>query len=160
MGKTQIFYINNHGFTLDQLITATAIMGILSAIAVPSLNGMFRRQTIEQAVAVVEATMREAQRQAMRNSTSCNVVFGTDTVATACADGSINRTETLPENVTMTNTFTVPAANTAQFSFRGTVSGLGAVQLAMAGSTSRCVNVGTIIGAIRNGTVNGGNCIV
>jgi len=59
--KSKIFFINQ-GFTLIELMIVVAIIGIISAIAIPSYNGYITSGRITQCANEV-ATIRLAQKQ-------------------------------------------------------------------------------------------------
>jgi len=65
---------NNEGFTLIEILVILIIIGILSAIAVPSFLAMLNRSKVNDALSQTRGALQEAQREAMRKSKTCTVV--------------------------------------------------------------------------------------
>ena len=65
---------NDQGFTLIEILTVLLIIGILSAIAVPSFLGLLNRGKVNNAVAKARGALQEAQRESIRKSKTCTVV--------------------------------------------------------------------------------------
>ena len=61
----------NLGFTMTEIVIIALVIGILSAIAMPSLNRMLESVRIEQAIASVRTTVSQSQRAAIRNREYC-----------------------------------------------------------------------------------------
>ena len=65
------------GFTLIEMIVTVIIVGILSAITAPSLIGLFDQMRVKDGLRQIESSLKEAQRQAMRHGSSCEVTLKT-----------------------------------------------------------------------------------
>ena len=63
----------DRGFTLIEFIVILMIVGILSAISVPSFLGMLNRNKVNNALAQVQGALQEAQTEARRRSKRCTV---------------------------------------------------------------------------------------
>lgn len=79
---------NRHqGFTLIELLVVLAIIGILTALAVPSFNTMLMKRTVRSAALSLVNDIRYARSEALRRSDSvtiCNLAPGKlDTCADA-----------------------------------------------------------------------------
>lgn len=71
--KSQPKPFTNSGFTLPETIAVAIIIGIVAAIAVPSLLGFWRQQRVKTALVETTGAIKEAQRQAMRQGRLCRV---------------------------------------------------------------------------------------
>jgi len=65
------------GFTLAENLIILVIVGILAAIAIPNIRGMYNQAQVNQATNMVRGAMQEAQREAMRKSKQCKIKFDT-----------------------------------------------------------------------------------
>jgi prepilin-type N-terminal cleavage/methylation domain-containing protein len=63
----------NRGFSLPELLAAIVIIGIIAALAAPNLIGLLSRNRVNDALWEIEAAIKEAQRQAMRQGKSCRI---------------------------------------------------------------------------------------
>lgn len=85
------------GFTLIEVLVIILIVGILSAISIPSFVNLIDKVNLNNAVSEVRASLQTAQRDAIRKSQICTVGINslTRTVMSYCT--SDNRD--LPKNV-------------------------------------------------------------
>ena len=67
----------NSGFTLIEMITVVIIIGVIAAITSPNLLGLLYQNRINQAMRQIEGAVREAQKQATRQSKTCKIRFTT-----------------------------------------------------------------------------------
>lgn len=75
---------SNQGFTLIESLVVIAMVGIISAIAVPNLLSMVNRSRVNSAQADIQGVLQEAQRQAIRNSRSCYMTLNNNSVTGDC----------------------------------------------------------------------------
>ena len=61
------------GFTLVEMLAAAVVVGILTALATPSLTGMLHRSRITDGTAKIVGAIKEAQKLAVRNSRACSI---------------------------------------------------------------------------------------
>lgn len=64
------------GFTLIEMMVAVAIMGILAAVAFPSLQTMLRNSEVRNAAESVVNGLQRARAEAVSRNTNVNLVFG------------------------------------------------------------------------------------
>ncbi|WP_227498713.1 type II secretion system protein [Synechococcus sp. PCC 7336] len=148
---------NIRGFSLVESLAVLGMVSILAVVAAPSLRPIFDRQTLLRSTTLVRRALKEAQRQAMRDGSSCSVMFSATDIETRCPPTSptATRIEQLPDEVS------IPLNSTVTYTFRGTATGAGSIiQLDMDGLTSRCVEVVSIVGKLRTGVINSGNCVL
>ena len=70
----------NRGFTLVEMIAVAVIVGIVAALAAPSLLGVLNQTRVKEGVGQVESAIREAQKQARRRGRTCKIKFVTRTI--------------------------------------------------------------------------------
>ena len=149
------------GFTLLELMTVVAILGILMAIAAPGWNSFKNRQALNVAQQKVLMSMRESQAKAIHHKRQWQTSFrqrkgrlqwATHPVGEVPLEGNW---QSLPRNVQLDHETTlrrVKGVRHVQFDHKGNVNGrLGQVVLSLkgGGSMKRCVVVSTLLGAIR-----------
>lgn len=71
--KVRRFKWSQKGFTLIETLIIVVVMGVLTAIATPSLMSVMDSAKINQTIAEVRGTLQEGQRQAIRNNQPCTV---------------------------------------------------------------------------------------
>lgn len=63
------------GFTLIEIIVTVIVVGILSAVAAPSLLGLLNQTRVNDGLRQIQSSLKEAQRQAMRRGDTCTVTL-------------------------------------------------------------------------------------
>ncbi|HCF25811.1 MAG TPA: hypothetical protein DEV81_00990 [Cyanobacteria bacterium UBA11049] len=106
----------NRGFSLIEILVIVVIIGILSAIAIPSFLATMDRTKLDLAVAQVRGALQEAQRQAIRHSEPCTVSLDiTNRKVTATCQISGDRT--LPDKVAVVTNISATPINSIQIVF-------------------------------------------
>lgn len=145
----------NSGFTLAETLVALVIAGILAAVAVPNILGWYRRTQVNDAIQQVEGAIKEAQREAIRRSTTCTVNLPTsgttDATITASPSGCLSTGNRTLNRVILRHNFS-PA--TVAFTFKGNTSSGGTLVLAPADTAivnQKCLVLAPGIGLMRVG---------
>jgi prepilin-type N-terminal cleavage/methylation domain-containing protein len=168
MSKNLIKETSNSGFTLLEVLIVTAIIGVSSAIAVPSWLGFADLQRLKTAQDQVYRAMRQAQNQATKTKLTWQVSFRQQKdgiVQWAVHLATVNPANViwnnLDPNVRMDTDTTLNESNGVrqiQFDYRGNVRQppLGRITLSSrnVGKAKRCVYVSTILGTMRLGKEN------
>jgi type IV fimbrial biogenesis protein FimT len=74
-----------HGFTLLELMTAIAVMGILLGIGVPAFNGMIRGSQIAAETNDMVAALNLARSEALKRGVRVSVCAAEDNKKTSCS---------------------------------------------------------------------------
>jgi Tfp pilus assembly protein FimT len=140
------------GFTLAESLIIVAIVGILVAIAHPSLKAAIDRASLTQSTNMVVGSLQQAQREAMRRDRSCTLTL--DKVARKIVGDRgciLDGDRTLPESISIDYT---GAAGEIQYGIRGNTTTNKTVILAVRDSprNKRCLTVSAPLGIIRLGS--------
>lgn len=135
---------SDQGFTLIESLIIVLVIGILAAIAAPSFLATLNRSRVNDALAAVEGALKEAQREAVKRSTNCEVTLGTNSVTGPCL---VTGTRTL-NNVNLRS-----SASTVEFSFKGNTTSGNTIVLSNPDSSinQKCLAVAIGIGIMRTG---------
>jgi type IV fimbrial biogenesis protein FimT len=92
---------DDSGFTLLEILIACSILGILTAMAVPSFSAWIARQQLRQATTELAGNYTMARTAAMSRGTSVTVTTAmTSGKATLTFGGNVFRSVTLSDSVT------------------------------------------------------------
>ncbi len=168
------------GFTLIETMFVLVLVGILSAIAVPSYLGLLNRQRLNNAQEQVLTAMQTAQASAKREKNAWVACFYDDGAKVSwsvnrlpesssdwnCAK-STNWQEIIGESsrliaISSDKSYTTLAAKPnmyypVQFKYDGSVTPLGKITLEIRNETNglkRCVVISTLLGALRTARDN------
>lgn len=131
---------NKAGFTVAELMTTVAVMGIMAAIAMPMLRGTLPGLRLSDAARQVATDLQQIRMKAIAQNIPYQISFSTSTYVLqkcsgACTDDSGNIV--LPEGITVT------ASATPQFQPRGTAAASATITLSN-GSAQKWVCVKTV----------------
>lgn len=167
--KVNKSYQQNLGFSLWETIVTVIILGILSAIAAPSLIGLYYQTQVKSSLRQVEGAIREAQWQAIRKGKKCKIKLAqisingksrnTITIVTNSDPGESSSNyqgcllsdRILPETVDIITN--IPGAtNKITFSYQGNTPSSGTIAISAAGTdTKKCLVISNGLGIIRTG---------
>jgi prepilin-type N-terminal cleavage/methylation domain-containing protein len=142
----------DRGFTLIESLIVVAIVGILIAIAIPSLVALQNRAKLAQATDLVVASLQEAQREAIRRNQSCTIELDKINNRIAGQQGCLlSGDRHLPDAISLDYTGVMLPI---QYGIRGNTTSNKSVILAVKDTpqVNRCFTVSAPLGIIRLGT--------
>jgi len=122
------------GFTLFEMLIVIALVGIISAVAVPNFSAWRERQAVNSASKSLLSHMKQARVIAMAENRSVSITFAADSY-TYDADPASTCGLCKPKTITFTNfseNLGITPTTTRTFSSRGTVNS-GTITLAAGG---------------------------
>jgi prepilin-type N-terminal cleavage/methylation domain-containing protein len=70
---------SDRGFSLIEMLVVVILVGIVTAISVPSFLGLLSRYQVDKALSLLEGSIKETQRQAIRQGKLCRININTTT---------------------------------------------------------------------------------
>lgn len=140
------------GFTLTESLIVVAIVGILTAMAMPSFIAAQNRAKLAQATDMVVASLQEAQREAIRRNQSCRLTLDKTAGKIAGDRGCLlSGDRILPDAIALDYT---GASQDIQYGIRGNTTTNKTVILAIKDhpSNTRCLTVSAPLGIVRMGS--------
>jgi len=140
------------GFTLTESLIVVAIVGILSAMAIPSFIAAQNRAKLAQATDMVVASLQEAQREAIRRNQSCRLTLDKTAGKIAGDRGCLlSGDRILPDAIALDYT---GASQDIQYGIRGNTTTNKTVILAIRDNpiNTRCFTVSAPLGIVRMGS--------
>ena len=144
------------GFTLIETLVTAVIIGIVAAIAAPNLIGLMNATRVKQGIAQVEGAIKEAQRQAIRESKSCTVNIDNPSTGYNYVRGAscISSERKLPTNAKIATNDTAIIFSSKGIPDNGTDS-IFVVHMPNGTNEQRCLVVAPGLGIMRTGEYDG-----
>jgi type IV fimbrial biogenesis protein FimU len=151
---------NRKGFTLTEVVVTLSILGIMTAISIPSYLSWLPRHRLQTSARQIYDDLNLAKIRAVRANIDSCITFniggnGNYTVFLDVNGDSTytNGVDTLIKGpVTLENGVNITAANTCGFNNRGMSTAVGATQVSLTNPTGVVTNV--IVNTVGNITVS------
>lgn len=139
------YVIDQHGFTLMELMACLGVAGLLMVIAIPAFRNTLPSLRLNDAARQIATELQQVRMKAIAQSIPHQINFSTTTYVVqrcngTCANDGGNMT--IPEGITIT-----PPGTSPQFQTRGTVPAATTIRLSN-GTVNKWVCV-TVIGRIK-----------
>jgi prepilin-type N-terminal cleavage/methylation domain-containing protein len=148
------------GFTQAELMITVAVMGILAAIATPSLQPWLHQQQVNAALNQVDQSFQETQNEAIKRNQICQLTLTRGKNVTVTGNCLVSGTRTL-KGVTLEHN----RANDWTISFdangqnRSPANNPGTLWLSAPGAKPKCLVVSVGIGLRRVGNYVNNSCV-
>ncbi len=163
---------SERGFTLFELLVTFIIVGILGAVASPNLTGLLARTELNQALSQVQGALQEAQREALRTSTSCEIELRdkdgnvpAQVVNPSTGNGCLRNTRELDNEIRLTSSYggtvTAPVVGEIEFGFRGNINLNNSQTISIShenyDAETKCLVISFPLAIVRSGIYNTSN---
>jgi prepilin-type N-terminal cleavage/methylation domain-containing protein len=149
------------GFTQAELMITVAVMGILAAIAVPSLSPWLHQQQVNAALNQIDQALQETQNEAIKRNKRCQVTLTQGTNATVTGDCFVSGPRTL-NHVTLEHN-RGPNDWIIEFDAQGAnlspINNPGTLWLSAANAQPKCMVISVGIGLRRTGLYRNNTCV-
>jgi prepilin-type N-terminal cleavage/methylation domain-containing protein len=139
------------GFTLVESLVVVAIVGLLSAISIPSFLVAYQRAKLSQAVEMTIATLRATQSASVRRNQTCSLSFDLNRQTIDLSRACLPTADiVLPDVVKFTAT---GISDRVQYGMRGNTTTNKTIILGIKNSPERekCITISAPLGIIRTG---------
>ena len=147
---------SDRGFTLFELMVVLSIVGIIAAIASPNFIGLLGRIKVTASLEQLLGSIRETQRQAMRQGKSCRVnIYPDDNTITATPNDCLLNNRQIDSHVNIRSNF--PGSNpNISFSHKGNTTRMGTIVLSSdLTDFQKCFVISLGLGIMRTGDYTG-----
>ncbi|MDJ0569087.1 MAG: prepilin-type N-terminal cleavage/methylation domain-containing protein [Pleurocapsa sp. MO_192.B19] len=162
----QLFNVlkKEQGFTLVEMIVTVVVVGVLMAVAVPSLVGLFNQTRVKDGLRQIETSLKEAQKLAMRRGSTCTVTLdNSNNTITANPVSCLAGSKTVDDRLEFKGDVDDPANNAnlivVTFSHKGhNTTGARTIAIYPDGVTDgvqKCVILTPTLGGVKSGTYTG-----
>jgi prepilin-type N-terminal cleavage/methylation domain-containing protein len=157
----------NQGFTLIEVLITIMVTGILAAIAAPSFLSWLNSKRIDDVAAQLEGAIKEAQKEAIKQSKPCTVNLGTTVSAVvtgtsnSCLTTGSRDLSKLGVKILSNNNsgiaLSYSGGDTIDFSFKGTTTTDKVIVVRQADNSGkpRCLIITSGLGLSRSGNYTG-----
>ncbi|AFY62694.1 Tfp pilus assembly protein FimT/FimU [Synechococcus sp. PCC 6312] len=148
---------NSKGFTLPEMLAVVVIIGILAAIFIPSFLAWLNNQRIRDGLVRVEGALKEAQREAIRQSKTCTVNVVTGSNASLSGNCLVTGTRRFDSNW-LTGTIQIDSNRSdINFFVGGTTNAQGTIVVSMPNTNAQslCLVISNGISLMRKGAYTG-----
>lgn len=148
----------NTGFTLIEILVTTIVVGVIAAIASPNLLGLLNRNRVQNAFGQLEGAIREAQKQATRNGSSCtinmnvsNAASNPNSVAGGCLLTNRNFNDVSNQIEFYANQATITFSGKGNTSVTTGIEPVFVISMPNGTNLQRCVVIQNSLGTLRTG---------
>jgi prepilin-type N-terminal cleavage/methylation domain-containing protein len=152
--------LSSEGFTLLELMTVVVIVGILSAIATPSVLSQQANTKLNYSLELLKTSLELSQAEAIKTSRTCEVnIPDGHLITTTCSAGFSNNIADLDQDITISSSGLV-SPQKISYSFRGVTTANATITLTSSNtSLQKCLVVSPVVGLIRTGNIRSGVCV-
>jgi type II secretory pathway pseudopilin PulG len=161
--------VKHQGWTLIEIAAVTVMVGIMAAIAMPSMLGMQARSDLKDAQNQVKGALQGAQRIAIKKGQSCAIRFTTTGVtAVDSTSGCVPNPVTLDTGMSLewrsgdSGSFSSSGNQDLTFSYRGNPDNANNLWFVLKYPSrtpeQKCIVMSAGLGIMRSGYIDGTNC--